>query len=53
MQKGSLLIFAGLPLIVGGVFMLKITGLNIWWAMVALGAIVGVIGGIQVSLNVK
>jgi hypothetical protein len=53
MQKGSLLIFAGLPLIVAGVVMLKFTGLNIWWAMVALGAIVGVTGGIQVSLNVK
>jgi hypothetical protein len=53
MQKGTLLIFAALPLILGGVVLLKVTGLTFWWAAVALGAAIGTTGGIQVSQNVK
>jgi hypothetical protein len=53
MQKGSLFIFAALPLIVGGVVMLKVSGLSFWWASVALGAVLGTSGGIQVSQNIK
>jgi uncharacterized membrane protein HdeD (DUF308 family) len=52
-QKGSMFVFAGLPMILAGVVMLKFTGLNIWWALVAAGAMVGVAGGIQIAQNVK
>lgn len=47
------MIFAGLPLILGGVVMLKVTGLDFWWVAVALGAAIGTTGGIQISENLK
>jgi ABC-type transport system involved in multi-copper enzyme maturation permease subunit len=50
-QKGSMLVFLALPLIVGGVVMLKLTGLTMWWALLVLGSILGTAGGIQLSLN--
>jgi hypothetical protein len=53
MQKGSLFIFMGLPLILLGVVMLKVSGLDFWWLVVAIGAAVGTHGGIQLSQNLK
>jgi hypothetical protein len=53
MQKGSLFIFVGLPTILFGVIMLKVTGLDFWWLAVAIGAAVGTSGGIQLSQNLK
>ncbi|MFO0662716.1 MAG: hypothetical protein U0174_02135 [Polyangiaceae bacterium] len=53
MQRATPLIFAGIALIVAGCLGLKMTGLNYWWAAIALGAIVGCTGGIKISLNVR
>jgi hypothetical protein len=49
-QKGSILIFGGLPLILAGVVLIKVTGLSIWWALIALGALMATAGGIQNAL---
>ncbi len=53
MQRATPLIFAGIAMIFAGVFALKWTGLNYWWALVALGAAVGCTGGIKISQNVR
>jgi hypothetical protein len=49
MQRGSMQVFLGIGLLVVGIFGLKLTDVNYWWAAVALGAIVGCHGAIQVS----
>jgi hypothetical protein len=51
MEKGSLLIFAGLPLILAGIVALKVTGLDIAWGAIALGAVIACYGGITLSLK--
>ncbi|MCL2723884.1 MAG: hypothetical protein FWD69_05545 [Polyangiaceae bacterium] len=53
MQRGSVEIFLGMGLIVLGVVALKLTDLNYWWAAIALGAVVGVHGGISNSLMAR
>ena len=53
MQRATPLIFVGIALIIAGVLGLKLTGLNYWWAAIALGGIVGCTGGIKISLNVR
>ena len=49
MQRGSAEVFLGIGLIVIGIFGLKLTDLNYFWAALALGAIVGCHGAISVS----
>lgn len=50
-QRGTFLIFGGVPFILGGVFGLKLTGMNLSWALIALGAVISAVGAIQVSLS--
>jgi hypothetical protein len=49
MQRGSMQVFLGIGLLVVGIFGLKLTDVNYWWASIALGVIVGCHGAIQVS----
>jgi hypothetical protein len=53
MQRGSAAIFLGLGLINLGILALKLTDLNYWWALIALGAVVGSLGGISVSQRAR
>lgn len=53
MQRGSAEIFLGLAVLLLGVVSLKLTDLNYWWIAIALGAIIGVHGGISVSLRAR
>ena len=52
LHKGSLFVLAGLPLILAGVVGLKVSGLDVCWVLIALGAVTGVAGGVQLSLPV-
>ncbi len=52
LHKGSLFILAGLPLVLAGVVGLKVSGLDACWVLIALGAVTGVAGGVQLSLPV-
>jgi hypothetical protein len=47
MQRGTLFIFAGLPIGLFGIVATKWTGLPIFWAAIALGAAIAIAGGIQ------
>jgi hypothetical protein len=49
MQKGTLMIFAGLAIGFAGVVTTKWTGLSMFWAVIALGAVIAVAGGIRNS----
>ncbi len=49
MQRGTALMAAGIGLIIMGILALKLTDRNLWWALIALGGIVGSVGGISVS----
>jgi len=49
MQRGTAEIFLGLGLIVLGIVALKMTDMNLFWALIALGAVIGSKGGISVS----
>ena len=49
MQKGSLMIFAGLPLVLLGILLLKLAGGYYGWLPLALGFCVAVAGGVTVS----
>jgi hypothetical protein len=53
MQKGTAEIFLGLGLIIVGILALKLTDRTLWWALIALGAIVGCHGGISVSQRAR
>lgn len=50
-QRGTLLIFGGVPCILGGILALKFTGIDASWALMALGAVISCTGAIQVSLS--
>ena len=43
----------GIGLILTGILALKLTDLNYWWAALALGAAVGVHGGISISQRAR
>jgi hypothetical protein len=49
MQRGSAEIFLALGLILVGIFALKLTDLDAFWAVIALGAAIGCHGGISVA----
>jgi hypothetical protein len=49
MQRGSAEIFLALGLVLGGILGLKLTDMNAFWALIALGAAIGCHGGISVS----
>jgi hypothetical protein len=53
MQRGSAEIFLGLGLIIIGFLGLKLTDLNLFWACIALGAVLGCHGGIAVSQRAR
>ena len=53
MQKGTAAIFLGLGLILVGVLALKMTDRALFWAVIALGAVIGCHGGIAVSQRAR
>ena len=53
MQRGSAEIFLALGLIILGILCLKLTDMNLFWAVIALGAVVGCHGGISVSQRAR
>lgn len=53
MQRGSAEIFLALALIIIGIFGLKLTDMDLFWALIALGAAVGCHGGISVSQRAR
>jgi hypothetical protein len=53
MQRGTAQIFLGIGLILLGILALKLTDQNYWWASIALGAVVGVTGGISISQRAR
>lgn len=50
-QRGTFLIFGGVPLILAGILGLKFTGIDLFWILIAGGAVVSTLGAIQVSLS--
>ncbi|MBS2013052.1 MAG: hypothetical protein JST00_09205 [Deltaproteobacteria bacterium] len=53
MQRGSAEIFLGIGLIIIGILALKMTDVNLWWAAIALGAVLGSKGGISISQRAR
>lgn len=53
MQRGTALLFLGIGTILAGVLSLKLTDMNICWAIVALGAAIGCTGGISISQRAR
>ncbi len=53
MQRGTAFIFLGLGTVLAGVLSLKLTDLNICWAIIALGGCLGCVGGISVSQRAR
>ena len=53
MQRGTALIFLALGTIVAGVLALKLTDMNVFWALIALGGALGCVGGISVSQRAR
>jgi hypothetical protein len=53
MQRGSAEIFLGLGLILIAIMGLKLTDMNAFWALIAVGAAVGCHGGISVSQRAR
>jgi len=53
MQRGTAEIFLGIGLILLGIFGLKLTDQNYWWAAIALGAAIGCKGGISISQRAR
>ena len=53
MQRGSLLLGFGVALVIAGVLALKLTDLNLYWAVIAAGAATGSFGGIKISQRAR
>ena len=53
MQRGTAEIFLGIGLLLLGIFALKLTDYNYWWACIVLGAAVGCKGGIANSQHAR
>jgi hypothetical protein len=53
MQRGSAEIFLALGLIILGILGLKLTDMDMFWALIAIGAAVGCHGGISVSQRAR
>jgi hypothetical protein len=53
MQRGSAEIFLAIGLILLGIMGLKLTDMNPFWALIALGAAVGCHGGISISMRAR
>lgn len=51
MMRGTLAIFAGVPFVIAGIIVIKLTGMDAAWALIALGAIISCYGGVQNSLD--
>jgi len=53
MQRGTAEIFLALGLVLIGILGLKLTDMNLFWAVIALGAVVSCHGGISVSQRAR
>ena len=53
MQRGTALLFLGIGIILAGILSLKLTDMNICWAIIALGAVIGATGGISISQRAR
>lgn len=53
MQRGTAFIFLGIGTIFAGVMSLKLTDMNVFWGLVALGAVIGCSGGISVAQRAR
>jgi uncharacterized membrane protein HdeD (DUF308 family) len=53
MQRGTAFLFLGIFTILTGVLALKLTDMNICWAIIALGAVFGCTGGISISQRAR
>jgi hypothetical protein len=53
MQRGTAEIFLGLGFIILGILALKLTDRNLFWGLIALGAVIGSKGGISVSQRAR
>ncbi len=53
MQRGTALVFLGIGTIIAGILALKLTDMNICWAIIAAGAAIGSHGGISVSQRAR
>jgi hypothetical protein len=53
MQRGSAEIFLGIALILIAILGMKLTDMNAFWALLALGAAVGCHGGISISQRAR
>ena len=53
MQRGSAEIFLALGLILIGILGMKLTDMNLFWAAIALGAIIGCHGGISIAQRAR
>ncbi|HRG95235.1 MAG TPA: hypothetical protein PLR99_03230 [Polyangiaceae bacterium] len=53
MQRGTAFIFLGIGTILAGVLALKLTDMNVYWAVIALGGGLGCFGGISVSQRAR
>jgi hypothetical protein len=49
LQRGSMLVFVGLGMVIAGIIALKVTTQNYWWALLLGGIAVSARGGIAVS----
>ena len=48
-QKGTFLVFAGLHVLLAGVLLMKVMHMDLFWAVIAFGAILAIYGAITVS----
>ena len=53
MQRGTAEIFLALGLILIGIMGMKLTDMNLFWGLVALGAALGCHGGISISQRAR
>lgn len=53
MQRGTAFLFLGIFTILAGVLSLKLTDMNVCWAIIALGAVIGSAGGISISQRAR
>lgn len=53
MQRGTAEIFLGIAIILIGILALKLTDMNVWWAAIALGGVIGSKGGISISTRAR
>jgi len=53
MQRGTAFLFLGIFTVLAGILSLKLTDMNVCWALIALGGIIGSAGGISISQRAR